>query len=134
MEHSDAMSDSFKALGAAAKVQSHQFNLKDLFEFLTICAILSAASPLIGIAPSLVLIVMTAALWTRQGWLVLALLAAGLLVADMPSSADASGGTASYGSQVVMILIASGLVFWCRLRCTGTTGGNCSLNRTRPVV
>ncbi len=91
-----------------------QFGLLSLFGFVTVCAVLSALSALVGMAASAMLMLMALALWARQGLLALAMLMATLLVADAPFQAKGEG--AALARQVLVILLAAGLCGWYCLR------------------
>ncbi len=91
-----------------------QFGLLSLFGFVTLCAILSALSALVGMAASGVLMLMALALWARQGLLALVMLMAALLVAGAPFQAISE--SAALARQVLVILTAAALCGWYCLR------------------
>jgi hypothetical protein len=90
-----------------------QFTLADLFEFVTMCAILAALAPLVGVAAAVCLMLMALALSAWQGWLALALLMAASLAADWRDGPAADSGV---GRQVVVMVLAGGLSGWRHLR------------------
>lgn len=96
---------------APASVQKSQFALISLFEYTTICAILLANSTLIGLAASVPLMLMAMAIWARQGWLALGLLAAASLTADVWADPFQM---ASVPRQLLVMLPAALVVAWYR--------------------
>lgn len=94
-----------------------QFSLLSLLGFVTLCGILSALSALIGIAASSLLMLMSLALWARQGLLALTMFMAACLGADAPFQARGEG--AALARQALVVLVAAGLCGWYCLRRAG---------------
>ena len=94
--------------------EHNQFSLLELFEYITICSILSALSGVFGLWASLFLMLMTLAIWLRAGQVAMGMLLAVLLVAHTPRSPlDNSIG---YGESVVAAFVALGIALWYGLR------------------
>jgi hypothetical protein len=91
-----------------------QFRLWALLEFVTLCGVIMALSAVTGAVAGFCLILMALALWTRQGWLALAMLMMALLAAD--AAFYPLPGTPSLTSQLAVILMAAGLCGWYRYR------------------
>jgi hypothetical protein len=91
-----------------------QFGLLSLFGFVTLCAVLSALSAVVGVAASAVLMLMALALWARQGLLALVMLMAALLVAG--ARFQATSESVAVARQVLVILTAAALCGWYCLR------------------
>jgi hypothetical protein len=91
-----------------------QFGLLSLLGFVTVCAVLSALSALVGMAASVALMLMALALWARQGLLALTTFSAALLVAGAPF--PTSGEGQALARLVLVILLAAGLCGWYCLR------------------
>ena len=98
-----------------------QFTLLALFEFMTICAIITAFSPMTGIAASIFLMLTAFALLMKQGLPALATLAVASLLADRPLSPNV---TAEFHSQLIVVVLASLLCVWYCLRGTCCRGTN----------
>ena len=87
-----------------------QFGLRSLFEYVTLCSILLALSSVLGVATSLILMLMGLALWARRGWIALAMLMAASLAAD--GSFDLPNSGLSMVRQIAVILLAASLCSW----------------------
>lgn len=91
-----------------------QFGLASLLGFVTVCAVLSALAGAIGISASVLLMLMSLALWARQGWLAMAMLLSASLAADLPLPTP--GVESTIVRQVLVFLSAAVLCGWYRLR------------------
>jgi hypothetical protein len=91
-----------------------QFGLRSLLGFVTVCAVLSAFSAVIGIVAGAMLMLMALALWARQGMLALILFMLASLTADVTSSNH--NEAAALGRQFFVILLAAVLCGWYCLR------------------
>jgi hypothetical protein len=100
--------------GTTIDSRRHQFGLSSLFEFVTVCGLLSALAPLIGAGAMVGLILMALSLWVRRGELALLFLVAACLAADRPG--DVSPEVGAVFRQLLVILTAAGLSNWYRLR------------------
>ena len=92
-----------------------QFQLSVLFEFVTICSVLAAASPAIGAASSACLMLMSLAVWARQGFMALAMLA-GACLATSPPLSDATEFVTVSMRECVVCLLGVGTCYWYRFR------------------
>ncbi len=90
-----------------------QFGLLSLLGFVTVCAILSALSAVVGTASSVLLMLMALALWARQGLLALRMFMAACLGAD---GRFAGGEGAAVARQLLVVLLAAALCGWYCLR------------------
>jgi hypothetical protein len=106
-----------------AERRETQFTLAALFEYVTLCAILAALSPLVGVASGVFLMLMALALIARQGWLALAMLMAASLAADWPYLPHAES---SFGRQFFVLLLGGGLAGWRHLRRSSRSGESAS--------
>jgi hypothetical protein len=91
----------------------HQFTLLSLFELTTVCALLSAAIPLLGLQAAASLMLFAAALNSRLGWLALLSLIATILLASGPSGLNAD----TTSERQAIALLASTLIcawYWRR--------------------
>jgi hypothetical protein len=102
----------------ATVAASAQFGLRSLLEFVTWCGVLSAFTPISGVAAGVCLMLLALALWSRQGGVALAMLMAACLAAELPSSEPSSGS--AFGRQFVTILAAAALCGWYQMRRNGT--------------
>jgi hypothetical protein len=91
-----------------------QFGLLSLLGFVTVCAVLSALSGVVGPAASVLLMLMALALWARQGVLALAMLMAACIAANANLQPQDEG--ASIVRQLAIIATATGLGIWYCLR------------------
>jgi len=91
-----------------------QFRLWSLFEFVTVCAVVSALSAVIGAGASVCLMLMALFLWAKRGLIALAMLMAASLMADW--SGDPLQGAVPLVRQFAVIVLATALCSWYALR------------------
>jgi hypothetical protein len=89
-----------------------QFSLRSLLEFMTICALLFAASAVFGLTVSVCLILMAAAIWMKQGGIAICALTLALIATDWPASAGESDAPVDIG---LVVFAASALCVWYRI-------------------
>ena len=90
--------------GAAAR--DGQFSLIAVFEFVTICAVLAASTPLLGILTAVCLMLFALALWLKLGLLALAMLVAAILAIDWHPE------TLNSARHLVLLLMIGLLCAW----------------------
>jgi hypothetical protein len=105
--------DGSTIMKSAETAHKVQFSLSSLLEYTTICAILSAASSVMGVAATVALMLMALALWMRGGFLALIMWMTASLVVDVPWASSA-GSTLL--AEVTSIAIAALLVAWYYVR------------------
>jgi len=105
------------AYPSPAPAAANQFSLIEMFEYVTICSILAALSGIIGIGASLLLMLLTLAIWLRAGSIAMVLLLFVLLAADSPSSPMSS--LAEYGHAPLAGLFAFNIALWYGMRRRG---------------
>ena len=93
-----------------ARSEPLQFSLSELFEYVTICSILAALSPLIGILASVLLMLLALAIWARAGKLAMIMLMAVLLAANAPRSPVTEWFP--YGQQLLSAPLALAIAVW----------------------
>jgi len=89
-----------------------QFSLRHLFEYMTLCCMLAALTGVLGIGPSVCLMLLGLALGAGQGLLSLAFLWAALLLAALPFGAVGH----EVVQQTTIVLTAAGMCGWYRWR------------------
>ncbi|MEZ6114743.1 MAG: hypothetical protein R3C99_27580 [Pirellulaceae bacterium] len=92
---------------------ANRFRLATLFEFTTICALLTMAAAATGWPAALLLLTMTLALLMRRGIPAIAALAGASFAADWPFDGLQGDG---YFRQVAVLFVAGMLSFWFAVR------------------
>ena len=93
-----------------ARSEPLQFSLSELFEYVTICSILAALSPLIGILATVLLMLLALAIWARAGKVAMMMLMAILLAANAPRSPVTEWFP--YGQQLLSSPLALAIAVW----------------------
>jgi hypothetical protein len=86
-----------------------QYDLRTLFQFTSLCGILLAFAPTVGVLVSVGLILLATALATHQGWVAIVSLAFATFALDV--SIDGMQTGTPYRHLVFMAL-ASGVLWW----------------------
>lgn len=102
----------------------NQFQISDLFDVVTLSAVILAALAIIGVLSSLALVGMCLTLWARQGFLAILALSLAVICVDIPLG-DASRISPSLRFTAVVVLVGVILCWrmlqpfrWLRLRPT----------------
>jgi hypothetical protein len=90
-----------------ANAEPRQFSLLALMEYVTICSVLAALSSVLGMAASVILMLLALAIWARAGRLALGLLMALLLAVHAAPLQVISFAQPLFGS-----LAALGIALW----------------------
>lgn len=102
------------SLPCTANRQTSQFGLASLFEFTTVCCVLSLVAIHIGILAGVTLMLLALALGSRRGDLALAALVLSMFAVELPTLIDPASTSGS--RQLLMWVVAAGLCGWYALR------------------
>ena len=91
-----------------------QFSLRDLFEYVSLWAVLAAFAPTIGVVPTGLLVGFSLALAARQGFFALMMLMGASAATDLAVAANNSEGT--FEREFIVLALAVALVGWCVFR------------------
>jgi hypothetical protein len=91
-----------------------QFSLLAMLEYMTICSLLAALSPLVGMPASVALMLLALAVWVRIGLLAIALLMVSLMAAC--GLLDPRSDMTGFAQTIVTVLAALAIAFWFRWR------------------
>ena len=101
-------------------MRANQFQLRKLFEYVTICSILMAFAPILGMGAAIGLMLLTLSIMLRRGFVAILMLIGTLLAAD--AGFTWLGDDVSMGRSVAVIVAAGIVCAWLNFYRTKRSG------------